>query len=191
MKLQAGSKVASSPVSQGTLLGDRRGRVTAPRWPLRHSSTGRVCRQADVSGHRNRARDRFPEQLRNAQSILMAGSVRYATTAMLALPLAGREVNEPLASPYPLPIRFARSREYGMAMPDNPSQRVRCGSAEIPRRGKAKPKKTITHCLCDGFYGGRTRARTWDPLIKSQLLYQLSYAPAHRDDRKVVTEAGV
>ena len=25
-------------------------------------------------------------------------------------------------------------------------------------------------------YGGRTRARTWDPLIKSQLLYQLSYA---------------
>ncbi len=26
-------------------------------------------------------------------------------------------------------------------------------------------------------YGGRTRARTWDPLIKSQLLYQLSYAP--------------
>src|SRR6202790_5327592 len=25
--------------------------------------------------------------------------------------------------------------------------------------------------------GGRTRARTWDPLIKSQLLYQLSYAP--------------
>ncbi len=27
------------------------------------------------------------------------------------------------------------------------------------------------------FDGGRTRARTWDPLIKSQLLYQLSYAP--------------
>lgn len=27
------------------------------------------------------------------------------------------------------------------------------------------------------FIGGRTRARTWDPLIKSQLLYQLSYAP--------------
>ena len=28
-----------------------------------------------------------------------------------------------------------------------------------------------------GINGGRTRARTWDPLIKSQLLYQLSYAP--------------
>ena len=27
------------------------------------------------------------------------------------------------------------------------------------------------------FDGGRTRARTWDPLIKNQLLYQLSYAP--------------
>ena len=29
----------------------------------------------------------------------------------------------------------------------------------------------------NGFDGGRTRARTLDPLIKSQLLYQLSYAP--------------
>jgi hypothetical protein len=28
-----------------------------------------------------------------------------------------------------------------------------------------------------GINGGRTRTRTWDPLIKSQLLYQLSYAP--------------
>ena len=29
-----------------------------------------------------------------------------------------------------------------------------------------------------GRNGGRTRTRTWDPLIKSQLLYHLSYAPA-------------
>ena len=28
-----------------------------------------------------------------------------------------------------------------------------------------------------GKSGGRSRARTYDPLIKSQLLYQLSYAP--------------
>src|SRR5664279_103323 len=34
----------------------------------------------------------------------------------------------------------------------------------------------IIDCL-QGDSGGRTRARTWDPLIKSQLLYQLSYAP--------------
>ncbi len=27
------------------------------------------------------------------------------------------------------------------------------------------------------YFGGRTRTRTVDPLIKSQLLYQLSYAP--------------
>ena len=31
-----------------------------------------------------------------------------------------------------------------------------------------------------GINGGRTRTRTWDPLIKSQLLYQLSYAPGNR-----------
>ena len=31
------------------------------------------------------------------------------------------------------------------------------------------------------FDGGRTRARTLDPLIKSQLLYQLSYAPIEVD----------
>jgi hypothetical protein len=31
--------------------------------------------------------------------------------------------------------------------------------------------------------GGRTRARTWDPLIKSQLLYQLSYAPGPGPER--------
>ena len=35
-------------------------------------------------------------------------------------------------------------------------------------------------------FGGRTRIRTLDPLIKSQLLYQLSYAPGSRcgDPRK-------
>ena len=29
-----------------------------------------------------------------------------------------------------------------------------------------------------GIIGGRSRTRTYDPLIKSQLLYHLSYAPA-------------
>src|SRR5216684_7783904 len=38
---------------------------------------------------------------------------------------------------------------------------------EAPRRGASFVSS----------HGGRTRARTWDPLIKSQLLYQLSYAP--------------
>src|ERR1700694_4071528 len=31
-----------------------------------------------------------------------------------------------------------------------------------------------------GVFGGRSRTRTYDPLIKSQLLYQLSYAPLPR-----------
>src|SRR5437016_5443589 len=36
---------------------------------------------------------------------------------------------------------------------------------------------------CLRLLGGRTRARTWDPLIKSQLLYQLSYAPGARSGK--------
>jgi hypothetical protein len=35
----------------------------------------------------------------------------------------------------------------------------------------------VVESYCGLIIGGRTRARTWDPLIKSQLLYQLSYAP--------------
>ena len=31
--------------------------------------------------------------------------------------------------------------------------------------------------MISGSYGGCSRIRTYDPLIKSQLLYQLSYAP--------------
>jgi hypothetical protein len=31
--------------------------------------------------------------------------------------------------------------------------------------------------------GGRTRARTWDPMIKSHLLYQLSYAPGNGPEK--------
>jgi hypothetical protein len=38
--------------------------------------------------------------------------------------------------------------------------------------------------------GGRSRIRTYDPLIKSQLLYQLSYAPIAEKARKTATETG-
>ena len=41
------------------------------------------------------------------------------------------------------------------------------------------------------FDGGRTRARTLDPLIKSQLLYQLSYAPIASAARLRAARAGV
>ena len=37
--------------------------------------------------------------------------------------------------------------------------------------------------------GGRTRTRTLDPLIKSQLLYQLSYAPQPRSGRSGTSTA--
>ena len=38
--------------------------------------------------------------------------------------------------------------------------------------------------------GGRTRARTLDPLIKSQLLYQLSYAPIEPAAARKLQRAG-
>ena len=39
-------------------------------------------------------------------------------------------------------------------------------------------------------FGGRSRARTYDPLIKSQLLYQLSYAPSrHQSGGPTVGDA--
>ena len=47
---------------------------------------------------------------------------------------------------------------------------------ELPRIA-CKIRALGTVQQIQGKLGGRTRARTWDPLIKSQLLYQLSYAP--------------
>jgi hypothetical protein len=50
--------------------------------------------------------------------------------------------------------------------------------AQSRAQGAIRPtRQGVTLCYIDGFDGGRTRARTLDPLIKSQLLYQLSYAP--------------
>ena len=45
----------------------------------------------------------------------------------------------PLASPYPVPSGLARSREHGTGRAGNPSQRFRCGSAEISRHKKLPP----------------------------------------------------
>jgi hypothetical protein len=44
------------------------------------------------------------------------------------------------------------------------------------------PVRSVTYVSGpdNGLLGGRTRTRTLDPLIKSQLLYQLSYAPLRR-----------
>ena len=43
--------------------------------------------------------------------------------------------------------------------------------------GADSRKAPISRSLFASGNGGRSRARTCDPLIKSQLLYQLSYAP--------------
>ena len=43
--------------------------------------------------------------------------------------------------------------------------------------GNSAPYRFDDFVQASDFIGGRTRTRTWDPLIKSQLLYQLSYAP--------------
>src|SRR5262245_43543091 len=52
-----------------------------------------------------------------------------------------------------------------------PSKRVlNVPASAFSQNGEASDSKGFVD-------GGRTRARTWDPLIKSQLLYQLSYAP--------------
>ncbi len=46
------------------------------------------------------------------------------------------------------------------------------------RAWEGRPRRVPLCSKPVGRHGGRTRARTWDPLIKSQLLYQLSYAPS-------------
>jgi hypothetical protein len=54
---------------------------------------------------------------------------------------------------------------------------VRCGNVGARKAQPLRPlgRRSVACALGKG--GGRTRTRTWDPLIKSQLLYQLSYAP--------------
>jgi hypothetical protein len=51
----------------------------------------------------------------------------------------------------------------------------RCHAIFVRQRMRRRKQKKPLHA--SDLLGGRTRARTWDPLIKSQLLYQLSYAP--------------
>ena len=50
-----------------------------------------------------------------------------------------------------------------------------CKPARMTLSRKTRQRRNVSDFNC--FDGGRTRARTLDPLIKSQLLYQLSYAP--------------
>src|SRR5690606_35598326 len=51
------------------------------------------------------------------------------------------------------------------------------GSGASRRDSRPSPRQE-SHCDPEPGDGGCTRARTLDPLIKSQLLYQLSYTPS-------------
>ena len=58
-------------------------------------------------------------------------------------------------------------------LPYSPSQ-----SRPSARNNKGDPEAAYRNPLIGkGGFGGCTRTRTLDPLIKSQLLYHLSYAP--------------
>ncbi len=46
--------------------------------------------------------------------------------------------------------------------------------AQSPAENGEPPRRNLEN---KGKFGGRSRTRTYDPLIKSQLLYHLSYAP--------------
>jgi hypothetical protein len=58
-------------------------------------------------------------------------------------------------------------------------------NAELTVQRRAEIKR------CPDLGGGRNRARTCDPLIKSQLLYQLSYAPSRPEGRPGQGPTGV
>ena len=59
-------------------------------------------------------------------------------------------------------------------MTDTERKSIRLDDEIIDLRERAR----IWEAYLFDFLGGRSRTRTYDPLIKSQLLYHLSYAPA-------------
>jgi hypothetical protein len=72
------------------------------------------------------------------------------------------------------------STETGPPPPRANRQREPCyANSVIWAEAQITSPPDLCGCLFDvrGLFGGRTRARTWDPLIKSKLLYQISGAP--------------
>src|SRR5689334_8107868 len=70
------------------------------------------------------------------------------------------------------------------------SRRGRKANRNSRTFSQMKCRSELHRCKLD-LLGGRTRARTWDPLIKSQLLYQLSYAPGMLLFEKSLRQEGV
>ena len=80
------------------------------------------------------------------------------------------------------------------------SQESSCGLRNLQEQlmEKGRSKNRFSRLFSNGEIGqvpeklgGRTRARTWDPLIKSQLLYQLSYAPGTCPEKRPPQEGVV
>ena len=92
----------------------------------------------------------------------------------------GEKLDEELAINRPSPIVMT-------GVPHGPMARVavetylkaRLESVRTPTDRSPERGRNVwnVYSLIDLFVGGRSRIRTYDPLIKSQLLYHLSYAP--------------
>ena len=52
----------------------------------------------------------------------------------------------------------------------------------MKKQGPGRCPGQLVKASTTSVFGGRSRTRTYDPLIKSQLLYQLSYAPEFTQD---------
>jgi hypothetical protein len=81
-----------------------------------------------------------------------------------------------------------RNRGWAISMSDCLSPKAIVNRQRLEAADVSPTKKPATgtkHPRLLVLIGGHSRDRTYDPLIKSQLLYQLSYVPVSRfDDRK-------
>jgi hypothetical protein len=78
----------------------------------------------------------------------------------------------------PRPCEFPETRDGGRPDDDRRGCRNFRWVPKRPGPPEGGPEVFAMSLVSKGEFGGCTRTRTLGPLIKSQLLYQLSYAPA-------------
>jgi hypothetical protein len=76
------------------------------------------------------------------------------------------------------PQKYANYLAQASVQPELGCDAVHWTRTELTRLWLPQILSELIKLDISGRFGGRTRIRTWDLLIKSQLLYQLSYAPA-------------
>ena len=110
----------------------------------------------------------------DAEHKLQVGAFLSVTAGVLVL-FVGKSLNEHVAAlrTYNIPEPVAAA---------SPARLWACRAcaqkrAQIPNRGHRLLSAHAKYLVSLEFFGGCDRDRTCDPLIKSQLLYQLSYAP--------------